>query len=705
MNKLEKLLKLLPFLEGKRLAFLDIEANGLMDATKVWCIVIKDLRTGAVTKFRPIGPLTGHDDFGEAFKEYSKNYDVFIGHNIIGYDYRVLNNLLKMDIGAVQLLDTLVLSRLFRPVSPPGLQPIKTDNRIGGHSLEAWGKRLGFHKGEYNDWSQFNEAMLEYCVQDVELLERIFWYLVEHEMAGFSELSIRLEHRVADLLREQELNGFYLDKTEATKLRDATRAVLDEMDGSFQHIFPPVKKIVRTWTAKRTLNGELGKVSQRILDQHGELAVPTGNPDEYHLMQLQEFNPQSSIQIAERLLALGWNPKKFTDKGRPATDKLSLASAIEELSQYPEVKALSEYNIVADRNQKAQKWLDLVQEDGCVHGRINPIGAGTHRCSHFDDNMANIARVVPGTAKLSDFRDFDTGIVPYTLFDNDTKVFVKQKGEEVEFLHTGLKGAFGFESRNCWTPPPGMIQVGADASGIQLRALAHYMEDSQYIKEVISGDIHTVNQIAAGIATRNKAKTFIYAWLLGAGDEKIGTIVGVEESEYDELYDWVGGEKGVRRVINKLRKAGRKADKRTCFVIIKGAKVKKQFLDATPPLKRLKEEDIPAAAAAGYLVGIDGRKLWIPSEHLAMSLYLQGFEAVIMKMAMALYSSELKKQGVVFKQMAFVHDEFQIATLPETADLVGQTVVSSIQKAGEMLGSKCPLDGEYKLGMSWAQCH
>ena len=684
---------------------LDIETNGLLDTvTKIWCIVCKDLDTGEIRKFRPKNPYTGHVDFKEEFLEYVKSVDTFIGHNIVGYDAAVLNKILGYRIPTSKLVDTLVLSRLFKPVSPFAGSNFAGDSRIGGHSLEAWGKRLGYHKQDYNDWSHYNEVMLEYCVNDVNVTEKIYKYLMENESAGFSDYSIRLEHKVAELLAQQEQNGFYLDQDKAKELIEETDALLAKMDAELHALFPPLAKVVKIYEAKYNKDGTLSKVSQRIIESYGSLAKKIG-PNTYRLYTMQTFNPQSPQQVGERLLDLGWSPKKFTDNGKPKCDKETLQAAIEELSQYPAIRALSKYNIVADRNQKARKWLELVREDGRVHGRINPIGAGTHRCSHFDDNMANIARVTPGSAPVSELDksiDFDK-IAKYESFGN--KVFVKKDGDKVEFLLKGLDGGYGWESRSCWRSKPGWGLVGADASGIQLRGLAHYMNDEDYIKHLLTGDIHTVNQKAAGLPSRNKAKTFIYSWLMGAGDEKIGIIVGVTEEEYEELLDWYGGLKPLKRLIGRLRKEGRRADAHTCYTIIKGAKVKRQFLDSIPALKRLKEQDIPKCAADGYLLGLDGRKIWIPNAHLAMSIHLQSFEAIIMKLAMVHFNKELTEMGVPFAQVAFTHDEYEVETPWECTEIVGQTIVKAIRQAGIDLGTNCPLDGEYKIGETWAQVH
>lgn len=701
---------------GHRSVILDIESDGLLDTvSKIWCIVCKDINTNEIFKFVPKTPLSGHVDWQDEFAEFVKQCDRFIGHNIVAYDTVVIERLLGIHIPINQIVDTLVMSRLFRPVSPYkelALQ-MKGDNRIGGHSLAAWGTRLGFNKIDFHDFSRFTEEMLIYCVGDVNLTHLVYRTLMK-EAAGFLPTCIKLEHQTQMLLAKQERDGFYLDTVAAQKMVDDTEVLITNMEKQLRELFPPIPVLYKNYVPKLKKDGTVSRLTIRIVDEYSNNpmdkrieSLPDGS---YNLFRMEEFNPGSGDQVIKRLKSIGWIPKKFTDAGKPRTDKDTISQALGELLDYPAVKYLSEYGIVTDRNQKAKKWLELVWGDGRVHGKINPIGAGTHRCSHYDDNMANIARVSTGRFTIDEFRNCCGDPKTYARFDEVVGLearFLKATDKEVEVAYTGLKGAYGWDSRACWTvaDKKNRVLVGVDASGIQLRALAHYMNDPLYTKNLLEGDIHEVHRQAAGISTRAKAKTFIYAWLLGAGDEKVGTIVGVEEAEYADLSVWIGGNKEIKKVIARINKEGGRADERTVFTRIKGAKVKRQFLDRTPALKRLKEEEIPRATGQGYLVGLDGRRFWIPSQHLAMSMYLQGFEAVIMKASMCLYQTELNKLGVDFMQCAFVHDEFQIETDKDCGDLVGRTVVDAIKKAGTMFNSNCPLDGEYRVGSNWAETH
>lgn len=505
----------------RRLA-LDTEANGLKNPTKLWCICLEDLDTGEEFAFHSPTPLSGHVTYKDKFKEFLKTVKEVWVHNGIGYDMWVMNLLLGEELftvdgrnDTVKVIDTLVLSRLARPTTPPDyLEKKYLDTRIGGHSLEAWGKRLGVLKGDFSEWDRFSEQMLIYCRQDVKVLVKIIEVL-KQELEGFSEECIILEHYTAEMLRQQELNGFFLDKKKARKLVEDCYNLQIQMDIKLQELFPPAPKFVRNLIMKTTLKGEVAAVPKRILEQYQKnpkCQAILKDDGSYDLYVLEEFNPQSPAQVGERLQQLGWIPKKKTKKGAVAVDKETLKVALSELLQartdLESLRCLADYNIVVDRLQKASKWLELAREDGYVHGKVLPIGASTHRMSHYDDNMANIARVVttklpPDAFDVSNLHKFDP--LP------DGSIFLKKTPKEIEVALTGLKGAYGWDCRDCWTVPDKekQVLVGCDAAGIQLRALAHYINDPIYTETLLSGDIHEYNRVAAGISTRAKAKTFI----------------------------------------------------------------------------------------------------------------------------------------------------------------------------------------------------
>jgi DNA polymerase I-like protein with 3'-5' exonuclease and polymerase domains len=312
----------------------------------------------------------------------------------------------------------------------------------------------------------------------------------------------------------------------------------------------------------------------------------------------------------------GWKPTKHTEKGAVIVDE-SVLSGVD----IPEARAIAEYLLLQKRVSQVSSWLDAVQQDGRVRGKVITNGAVTGRMTHHSPNMAQ----VPSSHS------------PY-----------------------------GADCRACWTVPEGKVLVGADAASLELRMLAHYMKDQDYVREVVEGDIHTKNQNAAGLETRAQAKTFIYALLYGAGPAKIGSIVGGSSKEGKELIS--------------------------------------NFLRNTPSLLHLREK-VERISAQGTLPGLDGRVLQIRSPHSALNSLLQSAGAIVMKQGLVLLDGKIKKQKLDAAFVINVHDEWQLECSEKDADAVGKLAVDSIKEAGVVLGLRCPLDGEYKKGRSWNETH
>jgi DNA polymerase I-like protein with 3'-5' exonuclease and polymerase domains len=545
---------------------LDIETNSAHD--KIWCVVCRDLDTDIVSTFTQPNNL----------QQYLDSVEKIIAHNGIFFDFPVLKKNWNIQVKKSQVVDTLVLSRLYNP------------SLEDGHSLAAWGQRLGFPKGDFTDFDGgLTDEMIKYCEQDTLVTAKLYQHLEREMKDDFSEKSKELEHQVAIIIAEQERNGFKLDERGATELLCSLKAKLEAIKVEMESIFPP-----------RVESGRTHKKTGKALP---DIVTP--------------FNPGSRQQIAERLQEKGWKPKKHTEKGSVIVDETTLEGI-----DIPEAKAIAEYLMLQKRIAQIESWLSAVESDGRVHGRVITNGAVTGRMTHMSPNMAQIP---------------NSGAV------------------------------YGPECRNLWIVEKGNRLVGIDASGLELRMLAHYMNDDAYTSEVVSGDIHTANQKAAGLETRNQAKTFIYAFLYGAGSPKIGQIVG-------------GGAKEGQNLITS-------------------------FLRNTPKLKALREKVSRIYSQKGWLPGLDGRKLLVRSEHSSLNTLLQGAGAIVMKQALVLLSNRLKRDKIEHKFCANVHDEWQIETKEETADLVGQYGVWAIEEAGKVLNMRCPLSGEYRSGLTWKDTH
>jgi len=232
------------------------------------------------------------------------------------------------------------------------------------------------------------------------------------------------------------------------------------------------------------------------------------------------------------------------------------------------------------------------------------------------------------------------------------------------------RSPYGKEFRALFIAPEGMVLVDADASGLELRMLAHYLakyDGGEYVKVILDGDVHTHNQHMAGLDTRDQAKTMIYCMIYGGGDEKLGSITG------------------------KGANAGRK--------------LRNRFLENVPAYAKLSEGVKSVARARKYLIGLDGRHLMVRSLHSALNLLLQSAGAIIMKKAMKLYHEDLWRQGIKFKQVCFIHDEYIVECRPEDAQKVGEAMVNAIKQAGELFNLRCPLAGEYHVGKNWGEVH
>jgi DNA polymerase I len=483
--------------------------------------------------------------------------------------------------------------------------------RDGGHSLENWGNILNQPKGEHNDWDNFSQDMVDYCRQDVRVNKLVYQKLIT-ELTGFGSESIELEHRVQDIICGQIKAGWTLDQEKAFLLLAELKEKKYELEDEVLQTFKPLPTFVKEITPKTKKDGTYSVVGLKFLGDQWTTAVAPFSRIDYPV-----FNLGSRQQIGRYLQYFGWKPKQFTETGQPIVDEAVLSK----VQGIPEASLIGEYLMIQKRVAQVQSWLDAVEDDGRVHGYVNSCGAVTGRMTHSSPNMGQIPAVYS----------------PY-----------------------------GRECRDVWTVPEGYKLVGCDASGLELRMLAHYMNDEDYTNEILNGDIHTANQLASGVETRDQAKTFIYAFLYGAGDAKVGSIVG-----------------------------GTKRD---------GARLKEKFLSNTPSLRDLRER-VGVAATRGYVLGLDRRRVSIRSEHAALNSLLQSAGAVVMKKALCLLHEYATLWGIKFNIIGNIHDEIQTEVEQEKAEVFGRLAVSCIEAAGLHYELNCPLTGDYKVGNSWADTH
>jgi len=607
----------------------DCETDGLLDQlTTIHCISLQEVDEAG----QPLGPVLSANDHGtgeltirEAI-ERLQNADRVVGHNIAGFDIPAIAKVYP-GFKVRAYYDTLLISTLiypdlkdrdFKARKKQGANPVLPGKMIGRHSLEAWGYRLGEWKGDYSQmmkdrgldpWAQWSQEMDDYCDQDVVVTTKLLALLLSK---GLPQEAIELEQAVAPILSRQQRWGYLFNQEKARELEKVLvvrRALLGDQ---LREVIPPWKVVKKRFIPKRD-DKRRGYVKGVEAVVYKEVV----------------FNPASRAHIADRLTALyGWRPVEYTEKGQVKIDEDVLAPL-----KYPIIPLLLEYFIVNKRlGQLAEgdeAWLKAVKKSGRIHGNVNQNAAVTGRMTHSKPNIAQVPKCG----------------VPY-----------------------------GSECRELFTVPRGKRQVGADASGLELRCLAHFMarhDGGEYAKVILEGDIHSVNQAAAGLPTRDNAKTFIYAFLYGAGDAKLGSIVS----------------KG--RVV--------------------GGQLRAKFLKGLPALEKLVKGVKKRAAEVGYLIGLDGRKLHIRSDHAALNTLLQSAGALVMKKALVILDADLQSAGLVpgvhYEFLANIHDEWQIEVDEDRAEFVGRTAQAAIRKAGDYFGFRCPLDGEYKVGANWAETH
>ena len=612
--------------------FFDIETNAiedwsnLSDLHTVHCLSIYDPTTPKMITYHGAGIKNGLQELAKA--------DRIVGHNVIGFDLPALSKMYSFHPPLIRVLDTMVMAKCIVPDvrNDDFLRKNYDKSLVGSHSLKAWGLRLNkLTKLSYGEedgaFDSYNDEMRKYCERDTIVTQILFDYLMQQNPSG--EM-LAIEHWFAFIMRLQEKKGFAFDIEKAEKLELKLASKRAELLDRLQKEFPAKTEEMKTpagWEvegytaptkAKLKLKLKEAGLKQALVNK----AVKTGNKTKTIL-----FNPGSRKQIAERLLDLGYELPVESDATTPKVDEAVLRSI-----DHPFAEVLCDYLLVTKRlGQLAegnQAWLKL-EKKGRIHGRVNTNGAVTGRCTHQNPNVAQVP---------------------------------------------ACRAEYGEECRELFKAGDGYKLVGCDASGLELRMLAHYLafyDGGAYAKTVIEGDIHSLNQEAAGLETRDQAKTFIYAFLYGAGDAKIGEIVGGSA--------------------------------------IEGQMLKRKFLSNLPALKKLQEAVQRKVTNGGKLMGLDGRILPVRSSHAALNMLLQSAGAVTMKVALVQLFHRLNamkwQHGREYSFVANVHDEFQAEVLPDKASMFGELAVNAIRQAGKELKLNVLLDGESKVGMSWKETH
>lgn len=604
-------------------AIFDIETNGLYhDATVIHCIAIK-------IDEEPVNLYTNID---KALEVLSKA-DVIVAHNGVNFDIPMIEKLYPKWTYK-DTLDTLIMSRLTYPniMLQDANRKTIPKNLKGSHSLKAWGYRLRKLKGNYGedtDWQEYTEEMGEYCMQDVEVTYSLYQKLMERNIP---QEAIWVEQEFASIISRQEKYGVYFDVKAAEQLHVELIGEKEEIEEQLMETFKPLK----TWTPKPYPKQPYKKdgTESETLKRQKAMGCHFIDGLEWGYYRDVEFNPSSRQHIARWLTEVyDWKPTEYTENGTVVINE----KVLDQLD-FKEGKLLAKYfnvtKLIGQLADGKNAWLKMLGSDNRIRGRVNTLGAVSRRCTHSNPNMAQ----VPSSRAYK-----------------------------------------GKEARQLFTVPKGKKMVGCDADGLELRTLSHYMaryDGGKYAKIVDEGDkdngtdVHTTNQKSAGLPTRDDAKTFIYAFLYGAGDGKIGEIVkGTAED---------------------------------------GRKLKNRFFKMIPAIKKLIEAVQAAYTKHKTLKALDGNPFHIRSSHSALNTLLQGAGALVMKYYLIFLDRNLSLEFEAGSQYEFVlnvHDEVQIECDEDIAERVAEICEKSFDDVTEYLKFRIPLRGSAAIGDNWAETH
>ena len=551
---------------------------------------------------------------------------MIVGHNICHYDIPAIQKLYPSFEPKGKVIDTLILARMFWPdildIDFKHKWETMPMQLYGRHSLEAYGHRLSLHKkhAELSDFSQLSKELEERCICDVDVTAKL-WSRLQPK-ANAVPSAVDLEMRFATLISKQEQSGFAFDVKGALELEATIVEQLNTLDERLRQRFPFIDGGL--FTPKRN-DKSRGYVASSPM------------------CRLTPLNPNSRDHIAWVLKNhLNWKASVLTETGKPKIDE-TILKEIPGAEDF--VSSLTLQKRLSQLSTGKGAWLKQVSKDNRIHGSVITVGCATQRCSHVNPNTAQIpaVRSVLGTECRT---LFGPNVLPlYT-----PKGQLSKRGSRVEDLTK---------------------QVGVDLSGIEARCLAHYLwpfDGGKFAHEVVEGDVHSANQKAAGLPTRDQAKTFFYALMYGASSNKLSKITGLD-----------------------------------------GHKLKKKYFKNMPALAELIKRVTAKAEEEGIVKAIDGRPIKIRSPHSALNFLLQSCGAIISKVWYNICYEELTKAGYVYGKdwtfLAHVHDEIQFAAKASIAEDVARIATASSKIAGDRLRMRIAIESEYKIGSNWAECH
>jgi DNA polymerase I-like protein with 3'-5' exonuclease and polymerase domains len=624
-----------------RLLF-DIEGNGLLDTvTKIWMVVVTDLDSKKQFVFCDDAYEEGEPDVRPTreFADLMNQASAIYGHFILGYDLPALKKVLGYELPShIKVYDTMLMSQVL------------DYNRFGNgrHSLELWGEHLGHKKPEHEDWLNYSPEMLHRCKEDVNINVKVYERLSNElvQMAKkkpYIKQSLRNEHDVLKFCAMAEEKGWLFNMTAAKELI----ALIDtEMKAIEANLVPQlsleielIDKVAKE--PKWNKNGKYSANTCKVFGVEPDDGLLDDPPVTGAFQRIRFVEPDlGSIESVKGLLYKhGWEPDDWNWKRGPAGNFVKVSPKLTTTSLEPlgEIGAqVDKYYTLRSRHQIVSGWLESIGDDGRLHGECFTIATPTGRARH--KGLVNVPSA-DGTA------------------------------------------LFGKEIRSLFITRPGWKVVGADSAGNQMRAFCHYLNNENYTKEVIDGDVHTANQQilieVVPSVTRKIAKPFLYAYLFGAGSEKVGLILtGKRDAKIGKRAKDIFAEKipGLKELINRITNVYNQTHE----------------------------------AGAAWIPAIDGRRIYVDSPHKALNYLLQSCEGVTCKAAVAMFMNETSKRGYVmgkdWNPLIFYHDEFEIECPEHLAQEFSTLMQECFRDAPKQFGVMV-MDGASKIGDNWYDVH
>ena len=607
----------------------DIETNGLEPDT-IHCMVIYNLDNNQTYKFSDVDPA--HMGILDGIRMLQKA-DLLVGHNIISFDNYWIKQLYNIDLSNIKIHDTLIMSQVLR---------YKRQHR---HGLGAWGQFLKNRKIEFDQWHSYTKEMMKYCVQDVHLNVDVYHYLVKEfkAIAQKNKLIVKglqVEHAAAIFntrTRERGWN-FDLDKAQANLkyMRSKMSKIEKIMEPKLGMRKIYIDKLPKT--PKYTKKGWYTATSARLLSEYlhktvkPEDAVSTCPPiqpgQEFQRSRQEQITMGSMDLVKEWLKSIGWKPdewviKKIGFEWIKQSPKLTTTSLVK-LGAIG--RLIDRYYTLRSRSSVIEGWIDQLK-DGRLHGNMWTIGTPTYRCRH-----------------------------------------------EVIVNLPAVSARYGKKLRELFKADENTVLVGADSSGNQLRGLCHYVGNDDFTNEVIYGDQHQRNADALN-CSRPVAKSYLYAYLFGAGDGKLGQVLTGKSNAHlgkESRDKFASSIKGLQELRDKLSNVW----KNTHYT-----------------------------QGEGWFPAVDGRPVFCPAEHQTLNYLLQSMEGISCKAALDYAMKKIKEENLRAEPRLFYHDEQAWVSHPDDARRVGEILQESFKEAPKEFGINCMDGGDYIIGTSYADVH